>query len=32
MAHVSARWGELVNEIAGAAGINPRFVLTTIAW
>jgi hypothetical protein len=31
MAHVSARWGELVGEIAGAAGVDPRFVLTTIA-
>ena len=31
MAHISARWGELVNQIAGAAGVDPRFVLTTIA-
>lgn len=31
MSGISARWGELVNEIAGAAGVDPRFVLTTIA-
>jgi len=31
MTSISARWGDLVNELAGAAGVDPRFVLTTIA-
>jgi hypothetical protein len=31
MAHVSARWGEVVDAIAIPAGVDPRFVLTTIA-
>ena len=31
MTSISARWGDVVNEVAGAAGVDPRFVLTTIA-